>query len=104
MSKILKWLGGGTEEETPRYGILSSRAEWHAFGIGVAIGFIVAAVGGPSAADLFLVFASIAFGLHEVDVGHLKHVQMEPYYALVASVVSFLLTVFVVLPRIPGGF
>jgi len=35
---ILKWLGGGSESETPRDGILSSRAEWHSFGLGLAVG------------------------------------------------------------------
>ena len=97
---LLKWLGGGKESETPRDGILSSRAEWHAFGIGLSVGLIVAVVGGKEAAELFVVFAGIALGIAEVDVGQLKHVQKEPYYALVASMISFLLTVFLIVPRL----
>ncbi|WP_143421026.1 hypothetical protein [Halorubrum halodurans] len=100
---ILKWLGAGSEDETPRYGILSSRAEWHAFAIGLSVGFTTALTGGKDAAWLFIILAGIAFGTAEVEVGHLKHVQKEPYYALVASMVGFLLTAFVIIPRLPAG-
>lgn len=98
---ILKYLGGGSENETPRYGTLSSRAEWHAFLIGISIGFIAALSGGKDAAWMLGVIAAIALGVKKVNVGHLKHIQKEPMYALVAAVVSFLLSVFVVIPRIP---
>lgn len=101
---ILKWLGNGSEDETPRHGLLSSRAEWHAFGIGLSVGFIVALSGGKDAAWLFIALAGIALGTTKVDVGQLKHVRKEPYYALVSSVFAFLLSVFVVLPNLPGGF
>lgn len=36
-----KYIGAGPEEETPRDGALSSRAEWHATGLGLAVGFNV---------------------------------------------------------------
>ena len=100
---ILKWFGAGDEDETPRYGFLSSRAEWHSFGIGLSVGFITAITGGKDAAWLFIILAGIAFGTAEVNVGHLKHVQKEPYYALVASMIGFLLTAFVVVPALPAG-
>ena len=43
---LLKWLGAGSEAETPRERAFSSRAEWHSVGIGLAVGFIVALTGG----------------------------------------------------------
>ena len=98
---ILKWIGAGSEDETPRHGFLSSRAEWHSFGIGLSVGFIVAFTGGKDAAWLFLVLAGIALGVAETNVGQLKHVQSEPYYALVASVLAFLLSTFLIIPNIP---
>lgn len=100
---ILKWVGAGSEDETPRYGFLSSWAEWHSFGIGLSVGFIVALTGGKDAAWLFIVLSGIAFGTAEVNIGHLEHVQKEPYYALVASMIGFLLTAFVVIPRLPAA-
>lgn len=36
---LRKYLGAGTEEETPRHGVLSSRKEWHALLIGASVGF-----------------------------------------------------------------
>ena len=99
---VLKWLGAGNEDETPRYGFLSSRAEWHSFGIGLSVGFTVALTGGKDAAWLFLILSGIALGAAEVNVGQLKHVQKEPYYALVGSVIGFLLTAFVVIPYLPA--
>ena len=98
-----KWLGAGSEAETPRYGFLSSRAEWHSLGIGLSVGFITALSGGKDAAWLFIVLAGIAFGTAEVNIGHLKHVKREPYYALVGSVSAFLFTAFLIIPRLPGG-
>ncbi|TQQ81839.1 hypothetical protein [Halonotius roseus] len=98
---FFEWFGAGSEAETPRDGFLSSRAEWHSLGIGLSIGFIVALAGGKEAAWLFVVLAGIALGVSKVSVGQLKHVQKEPYYALVASVASFLLTAFLVIPNIP---
>lgn len=102
--KLFKWLGAGSEDETPRYGVLSSRAEWHSFGIGLSVGFITALTGGKDAAWLFIILAGIAFGTAEVNIGHLKHVQKEPYYALVGSMIGFLLTAFVVVPHLPAGY
>jgi hypothetical protein len=101
--KLLQWLGAGSEAETPRQGAFSSRAEWHSVGIGLAVGFIVALTGGKDAAWLFIMLSGIAFGSAKVNISHLKHVQKEPYYALVGSVISFLLTAFVVIPHLPGG-
>lgn len=97
---LLKWLGGGDEEETPRDGILSSRSEWHSLGIGASVGFIVAFVGGKDAAWLFIILSGIAFGSSRTNVKQLQHVKREPFYALVASVLMFLLSVFVILPLI----
>jgi hypothetical protein len=100
---ILKWLGGGSEAETPRDGILSSRAEWHSFGLGLAVGFIVSLTGGKDAAWLFIILTGIAFGTAKANIKQLKHIKREPYYALVASVIGFLLTAFVVIPYLPRG-
>lgn len=100
---ILKWLGAGSEKDTPRYGFLSSRAEWHSLGIGLAVGFITALNGGKDAAWLFIVLSGITFGTAEVNIGQLKHVQKEPYYALVSSLLMFLVTAFVIVPNLPGG-
>lgn len=100
---ILKWLGGGSEAETPRDGILSSRAEWHSFGLGLAVGFIVALTGGKDAAWLFIILTGLAFGTAKANIQQLKHIKREPYYALVASVLGFLLTAFVVIPHLPRG-
>jgi uncharacterized membrane protein YjjP (DUF1212 family) len=100
---ILEWLGAGEEHETPRYGTLSSRAEWHAFLIGISIGFISALSGGKDAAWMLIILAGIALGTKEVDIGHLKHIKQEPMYALVGAVISFLLTAFAVIPHLPGG-
>jgi hypothetical protein len=97
---LLKWLGGGEEEETPRDGILSSRSEWHSLGIGASVGFIVAFVGGKDAAWLFIILSGVAFGSSKTNVKQLQHVKREPFYALVASVLMFLLSVFVILPLI----
>jgi hypothetical protein len=97
---LLKWLGGGDEEETPRDGILSSRSEWHSLGIGASVGFIVAFVGGKDAAWLFIILSGVAFGSSKTNVKQLQHVKREPFYALVASVLMFLLSVFVILPLI----
>jgi uncharacterized membrane protein YjjP (DUF1212 family) len=101
--KLLKYLGAGSEDETPRYGMLSSRAEWHAFLIGISIGFISALSGGKDAAWMLIILAGIALGTKEVDIGHLKHIKQEPMYALVGAVISFLLTAFAVIPHLPGG-
>jgi hypothetical protein len=100
---LLKWLGAGEEEETPRHGILSSRSEWHSLGIGASVGFIVAFVGGKDAAWLFIILSGVAFGSSETDIKQLQHIKREPYYALVASVVMFLLSAFLIIPRIPSG-
>jgi len=100
---ILKYLGGGSEDETTRYGVLSSRAEWHSFLIGISIGFISALSGGKDAAWMLIILAGIALGFKEVNIGHLKHIKKEPMYALVGAVISFLLTAFAVIPHLPGG-
>lgn len=96
-----KWLGLGSEGETPRKGLLSSRAEWHALLIGLAVGFITAIVGGKDAAWLFIILSTIAFGGKEVNVGQLEHVSDEPLYALGGSVIGFLVTVFLIVPYAP---
>lgn len=98
-----KWLGWGRESDTPRDGLLSSRAEWHSLSLGLAVGVIVAVVGGKDAAWLFIILSTIAFGGKKVNVGQLQHVRNEPIYALVGAVVSFLISVFVVVPNLPGG-
>jgi len=98
--RLLRWLGGGSEDESPRMGVLSSRAEWHALGIGGSVGFITAYSGGREAAWLFMALAAIAFGVRKAETKHLQHVQSEPYYALVASVIVYLLSVYIILPSI----
>jgi len=100
---ILKWLGGGSEAETPRDGVLSSRAEWHSFGLGLTVGFIVALTGGKDAAWLFIILTGLAFGTAKANIKQLQHIKREPYYALVASVLGFLATAFVVIPYLPRG-
>lgn len=100
---FLKWLGAGSEAETPRDGVLSSQAEWHSFGIGLAVGFIVALTGGKDAAWLFIILTGIAFGTAEVNISQLQHIKKEPYYALVSSVIGFLITAFIIVPHIPQG-
>lgn len=101
--KLLQWLGAGSEAETSRHGFLSSRAEWHSFGIGLAVGFIVALTGGKDAAWLFIILTGIAFGTAEVNISQLQHIKKEPYYALVASIIGFLTTAFLIVPHIPQG-
>jgi hypothetical protein len=98
-----KWLGAGPESETPEDGLLSSRAEWHSLLVGASVGVITALAGGKDAAWLFIILAGIAVGGKEANVGHLEHVSREPVYALVAAVGAFLLTTFVLVPRLPGG-
>jgi len=100
---ILKWIGAGSEDETPREGTLSSRKEWHSFLIGVSIGFISALTGGKDAAWMFIILAGIALGGKKVNVGHLKHIKHEPMYALFGSVIAFLTTAFIIIPHLPGG-
>jgi uncharacterized membrane protein YjjP (DUF1212 family) len=101
--KVLKWIGAGEEHETPRYGMLSSRKEWHSFLIGISIGFISALSGGKDAAWMLIILAGIALGSKEVNIGHLKHIKREPMYALVGAVIAFLLTAFAIIPHLPGG-
>jgi uncharacterized membrane protein YjjP (DUF1212 family) len=101
--RFLKWLGAGEEHETPRYGILSSRKEWHSFLIGISVGFITALSGGKDAAWMLIILAGIALGSKEVNIGHLKHIKREPVYALVGAVIAFLLTAFAIIPHLPGG-
>jgi hypothetical protein len=101
--RLLDLLGDGAEQETPRNGILSSRAEWHSLGIGMAVGFVTALSGGKDAAWLFIILSSVAFGSQKSQVGQLQHVKKEPYYALTTAVMAFLLTAFVIVPRLPGG-
>jgi hypothetical protein len=101
--KLRDYLGLGRESETPRYGILSSRAEWHAFLVGITVGIIVAIVGGKDAAWLFIILTSIAIGGREVNVGHLRHVKNEPVYALVGAVSSFLVGTLYVVPQLSHG-
>lgn len=103
MKDLGKWIGAGPEDETPRNGVLSSRAEWHSLLVGAAVGAIIALTGGKDAAWLFIILSTVAFGSQKLEVGHLKHVRREPVYALVAAVVSFLFTAFVVVPRLPPG-
>ena len=103
MDLLLKYLGNGPEDETPRYGILSSRAEWHSILIGISVGFITALSGGKDAAWMLIILAGIALGTKEVDIGHLKHIKQEPMYALVGAVIAFLLTAFAIIPHLPGG-
>lgn len=79
------------------------RSEKHAIGIGASVGFIVGLRGGKDSAWMFIILASIALGAKEVNVGHLEDVQDEPGYALVSSVVMFIITVFVINPRLRGG-
>jgi len=100
---IKEWLGAGSEAETPRYGVLSARAEWHSILIGISIGFITALSGGKDAAWMLIILAGIALGAKEVNIGHLKHIQKEPAYALVGAVLTFLLTAFLIIPHLPGG-
>lgn len=81
----------------------NTTSEKHAIGIGGFVGFAGGLAGGKDAAWMFVILAAIAIGGREVDIGHLKDVKNEPAYALVASVVVFLVTVFVIIPRLPGG-
>jgi len=103
MKGVGKWIGAGSEDETPRDGTLSSRAEWHSVLIGLAVGAIIALTGGKDAAWLFIVLATVALGGKKVNVGHLQHVSDEPMYALVAAVVSFLVTASVIIPHLPSA-
>ena len=99
---LRKWLGLGEERNTPRYGLLSSYAEWHSLLIGLSVGFIIAFVGGKDAAWLFIVLSTIAFGGRKVNVGQLQDVSKEPLYALCSAVLMYLLSVFVIIPQIPN--
>lgn len=95
IEKLIQYLDLRTFADTPR--------EKHAIGIGAFVGFAVALVGGKDAAWMFVMLAAIAIGGREVNVGHLEDVKNEPAYALAAALVMFLVTVFVVMPRLPGG-
>mgnify|MGYP006896952177 CR=1 FL=1 len=98
-----KRLGFGSESNTPRDGVLSSRAEWSALLIGCTVGVITAIAGGKDAAWLFIILATIAFGGKKVNVGQLQHISDEPLYALVGAVMSFLLTALAVIPHLTNG-
>jgi len=98
---IRDYLGGDSEEETPRDGLLSSRPEWHGAGIGAFCGLLVGLNGAKDGAWIMVLLAGLAFGTRKAQVGQLEDVNKEPAYALGAATLMFLVTVFVILPRIP---
>lgn len=99
---VRAWLTAKPEDETEYNGFLSSKSEKHAM-LGLAIGFITALAGGKDAAWMLIVFGGIALGEREVSVGQLEDVQKEPGYALVSATLAFLITAFIIVPRLPGG-
>lgn len=100
---IQEYLGSGTEEETSRDGLLSSTAEWHALVLGFAVGFMVALTGGKDAAWLFIIFSGVAFGSKQTNIEALQNLKREPIYGLLASVLGFLITAFLIVPQLPSG-
>jgi len=101
--KLKDILGLGAESETARDGFLSSNSEKHAAVIGLFVGMTMGLVGGRDAAWLFLVLAGIGLGTRQSDVGHLEDVSKEPAYAFGAAMLSFLTTVFLLVPHLQGG-
>jgi hypothetical protein len=97
------FLGLGSESETSRDGPLSSYREWHSLLIGLGVGFVAALNSPKDSAWLLLLLVGFAYGARKVDVGALRHIRKEPQYALTAALISFLITAFVIVPRLPSG-
>ena len=68
-------------------GLLSTYSEWHALGIGLAIGILAAALARP---ELLMTIALIAVGEAEAQGEQLKDVAKEPVLALAGLVVGYL--------------
>lgn len=96
-------LGLGTEEETERNGLLSSRKEWHSLSVGSFVGLVAGLNGGKDGAWIMVLLAGVALGAQKIDVGHLADVRREPAYALSAAVIGFLVTVFIIIPNLPAA-
>lgn len=68
-------------------GLLSTRKEWHAAGIGLGLGFTAGVAARPEA---MLGLALIAIGESEAQGEQLRDVAKEPAYAMVAMVAGYL--------------
>lgn len=88
MTDLLKYLGGGSEDETPRDGLLSSRREWHALVLGFFAGFIHGYIQSEQTRNLLVTAAAIILGSKTVNRGKLKQIQSEPWYAAAGIVVG----------------
>jgi hypothetical protein len=80
-----------------------SKAEFQSLILGATVGFVTALSGGKDAAWMFIILTGVALGGKKVDVGVLENVQKEPLYALTTSVLAFIITAFLIVPRLPGG-
>ncbi|EMA42669.1 hypothetical protein [Halococcus saccharolyticus] len=74
-------------EEGDWRGLLSTRGEWHAAGIGLGLGFAAGVAARPEA---MLGLAFIAIGESEAQGKQLRDVAREPAYAMVAMVAGYL--------------
>jgi hypothetical protein len=95
------FLGLGSESDTERDGPLSSYREWHSLLIGAGVGFVSALNTGKDGAWLLLLLTGFAYGAKKIDIGPLADLRREPQYALIAAVLAFLATSFLVVPYLP---
>lgn len=72
-------LGAGAEADTDRDGVLSSRPEWHAAIVGLAVGVTVGASG---MWELGVAFVGVTIGVRAARTDALEDVTSEPWYAL----------------------
>lgn len=88
MSRLRRLAGGGTEEETPRTGILSARSEWHALALGALIGLAVALTG---RAELLALTVPGILGIKRVNSQAIYEMRREPWYTAAGVVLMWVI-------------
>ncbi|QSG06475.1 hypothetical protein [Halapricum desulfuricans] len=90
---MIDWLREGatasSEAESDRNGLLSTRREWHALIVGLAVGVVA---GLTERWELAGVATAIVLGVREAG-GALQELRREPWYALGGLVLGIVATV-----------
>lgn len=99
LGRLKGWLGMGSEDETPRDGAFSSRAEWHAFIVAFAVGvFYVGGFPYTEIAVALVLLYSLGVPVHEYVRADgwgkkaFKELSKEPWYAGGGVVLPYLVS------------
>lgn len=88
-ARLTAWIGGGTEEETPRKGLLSARSEWHALILGALIGLTVSLTG---RVELLALVVPAILGLKRINSKSIYEMKREPWYTAAGILLMWVIT------------